>query len=236
MRVAWLCDFDGTVSPADIGAAFVRRFSPGAAPARRALLADWLAGRLGHRELTRRECALVRADAEAALAFTRGFALDPGFAPFVRAARAGGDAVEVVSEGLDFYVRDLLARAGLDDLPWSANRAVFGRGRRVRAEFPFADPACDACGNCKAGHVRRRRAAGWFTVLVGDGASDRHGALVADAVLARGPLEAWCRAEGVPHQAFTDFADLAAHAAGRVAALAAGAAPRRPRARRASGA
>src|SRR5438093_1123568 len=41
MRIAWLCDFDGTISPSDIGAAFVQRFSPaGAVPE----LDGWLAG------------------------------------------------------------------------------------------------------------------------------------------------------------------------------------------------
>ena len=79
----------------------------------------------------------------------------------------------------------------------------------VEPEFPFADPACEDCGNCKAQHVRRYRSRGYHTVLVGDGTSDRHGALAADAVLARAALLEWCRAEGVPHQAFQDFADVA---------------------------
>ena len=42
MRIAWLCDFDGTISPSDIGAAFVQRFSPaGAVPE----LDGWLSER-----------------------------------------------------------------------------------------------------------------------------------------------------------------------------------------------
>ena len=31
MARAFLCDFDGTISPTDIGAAFARAFSPGGA-------------------------------------------------------------------------------------------------------------------------------------------------------------------------------------------------------------
>src|SRR6516164_176619 len=86
--VAWLCDFDGTVSPRDIGAAFAERFSPGGAASRVPELADWLAGRLGHRELTRAQCARVRVTRDEAVAFARGFALDPAFAPFAREALA----------------------------------------------------------------------------------------------------------------------------------------------------
>lgn len=208
MPVAYLCDFDGTISPEDIGAAFIERFSPGAEAARAALLADWLAGAIGHRQLTASQCALVEVGPEQALEFTRAFRLDPRFPPFVREALGRGDAVMVVSEGLGFYVRDHLERAGLASLPWAANEAEFARGR-ITAQFPHADPACDACGNCKAQHVRRYRGRGFHTVLVGDGVSDRHGAEAADSVLARGGLADWCAAVGLAHQPFEHFGDVA---------------------------
>jgi 2-hydroxy-3-keto-5-methylthiopentenyl-1-phosphate phosphatase len=175
-------------------------------------LAAWLAGTLGHRELTRAQCARLRVREPEALEFARGFRLDPRFTPFAREALGRGDAVMIVSEGFDFYVRDHLQREGLGDLPWAANRLVFKDDGSVEPEFPFADPACAECGNCKAQHVRRYRSRGYHTVLVGDGTSDRHGALAADAVLARGSLLDWCRAEGVPHRAFQDFGDVAEYA------------------------
>jgi HAD superfamily phosphoserine phosphatase-like hydrolase len=208
MPVAWLCDFDGTVSPRDIGAAFAERFSPAGGASRVPELGDWLAGRCGHRALTRAQCALLRVGREEALAFARGFALDPAFAPFARAALARGDAVMVVSEGFDFYVLDLLEREGLGTLPWAANHLRFEADGRVTPEFPFADPACDDCGNCKARHVRHWQAMGHRVVLVGDGTSDRHGALAADRVLARRTLLDWCRAGGMPPGAFDAFDDF----------------------------
>jgi 2-hydroxy-3-keto-5-methylthiopentenyl-1-phosphate phosphatase len=113
----------------------------------------------------------------------------------------------VVSEGLDFYVEDLLARAGLGDLPFAANHARF-EGDRVIAEFPHQDPACAQCGNCKARHVRGYRARGFRTTLIGDGGSDRCGAREADRVYARGDLLAWCAAERIPASPFTDFTRL----------------------------
>jgi HAD superfamily phosphoserine phosphatase-like hydrolase len=208
MPVAWLCDFDGTVSPSDIGAAFAERFSPAGESSRVPELADWLAGRCGHRALTRAQCARVRAGREEALVFARGFALDPAFAPFAREVLARGDAVMVVSEGFDFYLRELLERDGLGALPWAANHLRFDADGRVTPEFPFADPACDDCGNCKARHVRHWQASGHRVVLVGDGASDRHGAQAADHVLARGTLLEWCRAGGMPPQTFEPIASF----------------------------
>lgn len=208
MPIAYLCDFDGTISPRDIGAAFVRAYSPGGAAARESLLGEWLAGRMGHRELTRRQVELVRASADDALAYSRRFRLDPQFAPFAREALGRGDAVMVVSEGFDFYVRDHLDRAGLGAVPWAANHVQFADGG-LHVEFPFADPACDACGNCKAQHVRRYRSLGFHTVLVGDGLSDRHGASAADTVFARGGLAEWCEAEQIEWLPFEHFGDVA---------------------------
>ena len=209
MPIAYLCDFDGTVSPRDIGAAFAERFSSDGEAARVPELDAWMAGRIGHRELTRAQCARVRAREAEAVEFAREFRLDPRFAPFAREALGRGDAVMIVSEGFDFYVRDHLAREGLGELPWAANRLVFHGDGTVEPEFPFADPSCADCGNCKAQHVRRYRSRGYHTVLVGDGTSDRHGALAADAVLARGSLLDWCLAEGVPHTVATDFGEVA---------------------------
>jgi len=213
MARAFLCDFDGTISPTDIGAAFARAFSPGGAAEHDELLGPWASGERGHRELTELQCRLIVATADEALAFTRGFALDPGFAPFVREARARGDQVMVVSEGFDFYLADQLARAGLPDLPYAANRLRFEPGRVV-PEFPWSAEGCGRCGNCKGQHVRRWRARGFETVLVGDGLSDRCGAREADRVLARGDLLDWCAAEGLPARAFRDFAAVAALARG----------------------
>jgi len=206
--IAWLCDFDGTIAPKDIGYAFQIRFGADAAE-NEALEARWRRGELGHRDLTIAQAALLRVDETAARAFVSGFGLDPDFHDFVGAARARGDLVAVASEGYDFYVRDRLAGAGLGELPWTANHARFD-GDRLIPEFPFTDPACGECGNCKAQHVRRYRAEGYTVHVVGDGLSDRCGARAADRVFARAALLEWCRRTSLPAEPFTSFADLAA--------------------------
>lgn len=210
MPRVFLCDFDGTVAPSDIGAAFARAFSPGGLAERPDFLARWTRGEMGHRELTRAQCEVMTVSEDRALAFTRDFAIDPAFAPFVRAARARGDEVTVVSEGFEFYVGDQLARAGLADVSFSANRLRFA-GDRLTPEF--SDGGCGSCGNCKGRHVRDWRARRFTTVLIGDGLSDRCGAREADVVYARRDLLAWCRGEGLAATPFDSFADLLAAAA-----------------------
>jgi len=210
--VAYLCDFDGTIAPSDVGARFARRFATDDGEVFRALESRWRSGELGHRELTEAECAVLKVSADEAAGFVRDFTIDPHFAPFVRAAEARGDAVMVVSEGFDFYIAALLEAAGLGALPRAANRLRFEGGRAI-PEFPFAAQSCGRCGNCKAQHVRAFTARGYRTVMVGDGYSDRCGARAADAVLARGGLREWCEREGIAVHAFENFADVAAWAA-----------------------
>jgi len=208
-RTAWLCDFDGTISPSDIGAALIRRFARAGAERRRELFERWKREEIGSRELSRAECEDVRATAEEALAFVRGFDIDPGFAGFARAVRGRGDEVVVLSDGWDFYIREHLGRAGLDDLPSFSNVARF-EGDRMIPAFPWSDApgGCGRCGNCKGAHARSWRARGFEVRVVGDGYSDRCAVREADRVFARGSLLEWCRSEGRAAIPFADFAAL----------------------------
>lgn len=204
---AYLCDFDGTIAPVDIGAAFVRRFTTLPGHELERVVALWRGGQIGTRQVLESESQSLAVSEAEALAFTRGFALDPHFSPFVGEVRAFGDRVVVMSEGYDFYVRDQLERAGLGDLPWTANRACFD-GRRVRVEHSAEHVGCEGCGNCKAAEVERQRTEGYEVVLVGDGLSDRCGARIADWVFARGQLLEWCGSMGIVAHPFDTFADL----------------------------
>ena len=211
MPYAMLCDFDGTVAPFDIGADFVRHFGRGPTHELERALERWQAGEIGHRELTGVECRRLEVTEAQALAFTRQFSLDPAFAEFARDCALAGTPLEVVSEGFEFYIADLLERAGLGNVPFSSNRLRFEPGGRVSPEFPHPG-GCGRCGNCKGERVRHYRQLGLTTVLVGDGYSDRCGARAADHVLARGALLDWCRGEGLEAHPFADFSGVAAWA------------------------
>jgi len=207
MKLAFVCDFDGTVAPDDIGAGFVRRFGTGPDDALEAALARWRRGEIGHRELTRVECERLRVSETDAFDYCNGFALDPEFAPFAREAVTAGHRVAVASEGFEFYIADLLRRAGLDAVSYTSNRLRFDSGRAI-PEFPNAG-GCGRCGNCKGARVDEQRQGGFTVVMVGDGFSDRCGARAADHVVARGDLLDWCRASDIATLPFEGFGDLA---------------------------
>ena len=135
---------------------------------------------------------------------------DGTFASFVAAVRDAGAAIEIVSDGLGFYVASNLARLdpALADLPIATNENdVDGSGR---LSFPYGHPACFVCGTCKRERVRAHEAGGRVVVFVGDGQSDRYAAHHADIVWAKDALLAWGRATGRDFLAWERFADIEA--------------------------
>ncbi len=203
-RVAVLSDFDGTITTTDVAEAILARFAP----------PEWLdlevlhrARTLGTRETMARQFALLRGDPGPWTDFVRREArMDPAFPAFLRFCQTRGFPIEIVSEGLDFYVHDLMKMWGLD-VPVRTNRAVFDGGR-VGIEYPFAEPGCTLCGACKLRRLFELRAAGHQVVYVGDGDSDLCPAVEADVVFAKGRLAELCDAESIPCHRFGTFADV----------------------------
>jgi HAD superfamily phosphoserine phosphatase-like hydrolase len=134
---------------------------------------------------------------------------DGSFQAFVRAARERGALVEVVSDGLGFYVRSNLAALGLSNVPVATNDNTVRDGG-AGMSFPYSHSACFVCGTCKRERVRLHHAAGRAVVFVGDGVSDRFAAAHADIVFATGALVRICGAEGWPFHEWRDFADVRA--------------------------
>ena len=152
-----------------------------------------------------REAGALRLAPADALAFLESHArLDPTFPSFVRAARAHGASVCVVSAGIRQAIVPALARAGVD-VPVYANDVDFDpTGWRLR----FIDDSVQ--GHDKAARVRAVRAAGEYTIYVGDGISDFEGALAADEVFAKKnrALERFARGRGLRVRSFATFDEI----------------------------
>ena len=197
-------DFDGTVTREDVAEVLLQHF---AGDAWRAIEREFREERIGVREAMRREFELLGESRERLLEVVdRTTVLDPEFPGFLDDARAAGVEVEILSEGLEFYIDHLLRRWGLR-LPYRTNRDVWEAGR-MRIEHPFADATCTLCGTCKMGRVLQLRAAGKTVAYVGDGHSDLCAAFEADRVYAKGVLADLCRREEIDFVPIEDYADL----------------------------
>lgn len=202
-RCAILCDFDGTVTIEEVSVALLKRYSGREwEEADRALLD----GRTSLRETMSREFRLLRAPRAKLEDFARTVHLRGGFRELVEEARARGAPLVILSEGLDFYIKAFLDFHGIG-VEFRTNHAVFTRNG-ICVEHPFESNECDHCGTCKKEQLLQFRRAGYTTVYIGDGISDRCPARYADLLLARNGLLDYCQNEGIKCVPYGDFYDV----------------------------
>jgi len=204
-----LCDFDGTISLEDTTDTLLERFGK---VGWEELETEWREGRIGSHDCMAGQVALLDMSLAELDAHLAARAVDPAFADFVRTAQAQGMHVEVVSDGLDYAIRKILARDGLDHLPITSNRLEPAGERNWRLAFPNASAKCAAAsGTCKCARAARyQNPPRKRVLLIGDGASDFCVAEAADFVFAKGKLIAHCVAKNIPHAPIHGFADALA--------------------------
>jgi 2-hydroxy-3-keto-5-methylthiopentenyl-1-phosphate phosphatase len=224
--VSVLVDYDGTVSRQDVGDVLLERHVADQALVRKMDRA-YQDGLIGSRELMPWNMDVLPRDAALLWREAAGIPQDETFVSFVAAVRAAGAAIEIVSDGLGFYVAPNLAQldASLAEIPVATNEnAVDGPGG---VSFPYGHPRCFVCGTCKRERVRAHGVGGRVVVFVGDGTSDRYAVHHADIVFAKGSLLAWGRETSRGFFAWDRFTEIeewfrAALADGQVPATSAG--------------
>lgn len=215
MPIAVLLDYDGTISLRDIGDALTTSLVTDRS-AVLAMDARYVAGEVGSRDLIAWNMEVLPRDPARLREIASAIPQDPGIVDLVRLCRDRGIAVEVVSDGLGFYIESNLARLGIEDLPVYTNRnLVHGGGQGV--SFPFGHPVCRVCGTCKRERVRTHADAGRLVIFVGDGPSDRYAAWHADVTFAKDSLRAWCESAGVGTRAWATLSDVTAWLEGALA-------------------
>ncbi|HEY2394542.1 MAG TPA: MtnX-like HAD-IB family phosphatase [Rudaea sp.] len=203
-----LCDFDGTIALDDTTDTLLDRFGQ---PGWETLEADWRAGRIGSHDCMAGQVALLDMSRSELDCHLVERAIDPAFAAFVKLAHGQGVHLEVASDGLDYAIRTILARNGLDWLPVTSNRLEPAGERSWRLAFPNASATCRvASGTCKCARAQASCGARKRVLLIGDGASDFCVAEAADFVFAKDKLIAHCVENKIPHSAIDGFADALA--------------------------
>jgi 2-hydroxy-3-keto-5-methylthiopentenyl-1-phosphate phosphatase len=196
-----LVDFDGTACLHDVAEHLLMRFGDASWPS---YDEAWARGEIGARDGIRAQAAMLDAPTDELLAYALGHCpIDPTFVPFVGWAGVAGLPVTIVSDGFGFYIEPLLATAGIEGVPVLTNAWL---DRDVT--FPNGHGECVGCGTCK---MRAVLEAPGPVAFVGEGDSDRFGALYADVVFAKDALVEWCRGDGVPFVPWNDFDDVRAH-------------------------
>lgn len=207
MHLQIFCDFDGTVVAEDVGQQLFLAYA--SRPACEAAVAEWKRGAISSAEMYRRECAAAQLEKSELQRFAKRFHLDPHFKPFAAACHRRAREVFILSDGFTPYITAILERGGLGGLPVFANELIFVQGGKIEPRFPYSAGSCSACANCKGYHVRRLLKPGGRSVFVGNGYSDRCGALAADLILAKDDLASYCRENSLHYIPFENFSDVA---------------------------
>lgn len=200
MRV--YCDFDGTIATRDVTDLVLRKLAP---PEWEIIERQWTDGVIDAATCMRRQIALLSDDMSAVDAVLEGVELDPGFVRFVEWCRVTGIEIVVVSDGVDYFIRNVLDRYGFGDLTILSNQLDAGRDG-LSLKQPLSRPECGSGhGVCKCAVVGASLEP---VIYVGDGKSDECVSGQADCLFAKSKLALFCEDRGIPFSRYESFADV----------------------------
>lgn len=201
------CDFDGTISVVDTTDRVLSRL---AAAEWESLEADWIAGRIDAATCMRGQIALIEGSDAELDAVLDAVELDPAFPVFAAWCADHGIPLTIVSDGVDYFIRRILARHGLGDLPIVSNRLTGKAGARALAQ-PHRRLGCAAgAGVCKCDVAAAQAASSNTMVYIGDGRSDFCVSHRADILFAKDALADYAAGRGEAHHVFESFHDITA--------------------------
>lgn len=189
-----ICDFDGTISLSDVGHQVLKHFSGS-----RWTEIDraYCRGQIGSREAYSLIASFIRVTEEEIRSFLDSHAgLDPAFRDFYEFCIASGMGFKIISDGLDFYIREIMSRNGLGHIEFFANRLVFRQDGTISIEFPYGKEECGSCGTCKSNILAGLRHQHSRIIYIGDGHSDVCPARSADLVFGKKTLYRKCLENG----------------------------------------
>jgi 2,3-diketo-5-methylthio-1-phosphopentane phosphatase/HAD superfamily hydrolase (TIGR01509 family) len=208
MKKLILCDFDGTISVRDMGYVLINQFT---SANWETIDRDFRKGKIGSKEAYSRIARMLSGDKAAVLSFVQQHSdIDPSFPVFHQYCRENDIDVKIVSDGLDFYIKKILAIHHLSEIPFYANVTHFRDGKTIDISFPHSEESCGLCGTCKKKLIQLHRKEYDSIFFVGNGLSDRCAAQEADFVFAKDSLYPYCAEQDITCHFFKGFDEILA--------------------------
>ncbi|WP_050183007.1 2-hydroxy-3-keto-5-methylthiopentenyl-1-phosphate phosphatase [Domibacillus robiginosus] len=204
-----ICDFDGTITKNDNIIAIMKQFAP---PEWVALKDGVLSQKISIKEGVGRMFSLLPSSQKDEITqfILEDAKIREGFAEFVAYTKEAGIPLYIVSGGMDFFVKPILAGLVPDDHIY-CNAADFS-SNHIHINWPHAcdDNCTNECGCCKPSIVRRI-APDQEMIVIGDSVTDLEAAKLADFVIARDLLLQKSEELGLSHKPFETFWDVIDH-------------------------
>ncbi|HEX7400920.1 MAG TPA: MtnX-like HAD-IB family phosphatase [candidate division Zixibacteria bacterium] len=199
-----LVDFDGTITQKDVGADLFNTYSKEKS---QKIVSRWVKGEISSRECLERECQLIKITEAELKKFALRQKIDVKFPTFVDYCKGEHLRLVILSDGLDLYIKLILKKYGLNEVPFYSNVLSFNNGE-LSLKFPFFDRGCGNCGNCKRYHISRLRGKTKRVIYIGDGLSDKCAVREADFVFAKKDLRKFCEKSDIQHIPYRNFGDI----------------------------
>ena len=198
------CDFDGTVTEEDVSFKLLDTFASGDWRDR---LKEYEAGRITVGRFNTEAFSMVKADrAILVKAALEGVRIREGFEEFVAFCRRKGFRLVIVSNGLDFYIREIMGDIGLGGIEVFAAQTSFHPGG-LDVRYVSPDGRC-LDDNFKGSYVSSFLDQGYRVIYVGNGTSDFPPASRCHHVFATGTLLSRCRERSLNCTPFSDFKEI----------------------------
>ncbi len=198
------CDFDGTIIRNSLSVLLRETFAQGDW---QRIDSDYLHGHLTVEQSNKLQFALIKEPKERLQEFVRQhIELRPGFVEFVRYCQESDIPIVIVSSGLDFYIKPVLAQIGMRDLELHCGQTSFGKDGII---VSYYDPEGNIINKgFKRKHLSSLKKRDNNVVYIGDGLSDLEAARQADYVFATGHLSKLLSLESALCYPFSNFQDV----------------------------
>ena len=203
-KTLFQCDFDGTITEEDVSFMMLDAFASGDW---RPLLREYQEGKITVGRFNMEAFAMVKADRESLLEVAKGnMKIRLGFHELVACCRRKGFRPVIVSNGLDFYIKEILRDIGMADIEVFAAQTYFHpEGLKVQYIGPDGSRLDE---NFKGAYVNSFLSQGYRIIYAGNGDSDFSPARQCHYIFATGNLLARCKQTNLDCASFTNFHEV----------------------------
>ena len=198
------CDFDGTITEEDVSFLLLDAFADGDW---RQLLAEHKEGGISIGRFNTRAFTMIKENKQTLDKFvTEKARLRPGFRELLAYCQQKDSRFVVVSNGLNFYIKTILATIGVNNIEIYAAQAHFSpAGIKTKYVGPEGAELQDGF---KEAYIRYFLKSGYRIIYAGNGVSDISSARLARHIFATGPLLAYCKETNLNCTPFVDLNDV----------------------------